>query len=102
MNQDKFGLSLQTIQSLNNVFKKNIHIKNVIIYGSRAKGNYKLGSDIDLTLDAPNLNLTDLLKIQNEIDDLLLPYKVDLSFFHLLDSTDLIDHIKRVGSEFKG
>ena len=93
------GLHQQTQETLSNVFRKYPKIVKVILYGSRAKGNYKAGSDIDITLKAPKLKLSDLYKIENEIDELLLPYKVDLSLFHLLDNPALIEHIESVGKE---
>jgi predicted nucleotidyltransferase len=54
---------------------KSKKIKKVLLYGSRAKGNYKNGSDINLTIDAKSMTLSELLQIENEIDDLFLPYK---------------------------
>ncbi len=97
----RYGLSTETIEKLILEFKKNPKIKKAILYGSRALGNFKNGSDIDLTLVAPTMSLTELLKIENEIDDLLLPYKVDLSLYHQIENPDLIEHINRVGIEFK-
>ena len=75
-------------------------IQEVRIYGSRAKGNFQPGSDIDLVIIGLQLNLEELLKIENELDDLLLPYKIDLSILHLIESADLLDHIKRLGQRF--
>ena len=49
---------------------------------------------------APQLSLRDLLQMQNEVDDLMLPYKVDLSLVHLVDNQELLDHIARVGIDF--
>jgi len=95
------GLPQKTIQSLIEVFAKHPKIDEVILYGSRAKGNYREGSDIDLTLKGLKLNLANLLKIENEIDDLLLPYKVDLSIYHKLENPDFIEHIDRVGVVLK-
>lgn len=77
-----------------------LQIEKVILYGSRAKGTFKKNSDIDLTLVAPEMSLSDLLKIENEIDDLLLPYKVDISLHHQIDNHELMNHISRVGKEF--
>lgn len=94
------GLSAEVIHSLKSVFQKHQKIQKIIIYGSRAKGNYKSGSDIDLTLVAPDLNLKDLLALENEIEELMLPYKVDLSLYHQIENPDLISHIQRVGVEF--
>ncbi|MEK6704956.1 MAG: nucleotidyltransferase domain-containing protein [Bdellovibrionota bacterium] len=100
MNESKTGgLSQSVVDSLKAVFSRHPNIKKIILYGSRAKGNYKPGSDVDLTLVAPKMALTELLKIENEIDELLLPYKVDLSLFHKIENSDLIDHIQRVGVE---
>jgi predicted nucleotidyltransferase len=99
MNQNKHGLDQKTVTSLLSVLSQNENIDKIVLYGSRAKGNYKVGSDIDLTLIAPKLTLTDLFKLETEIDDLLLPYKVDLSLFHKIENQDLIDHIRRVGIE---
>ncbi|MBL7671414.1 MAG: nucleotidyltransferase domain-containing protein [Bdellovibrionaceae bacterium] len=97
---DQFGLSQEKIQKINSVFQSHPLIEKVVLYGSRAKGNYKPGSDIDLTISAPEMTLSELLKIENEIDDLLLPNKVDLSLIHKIDNQNLIDHIQRVGVVF--
>ena len=94
------GLPEKTIQSLQNVFSKHPKIESVILYGSRAKGTFKNGSDIDLTIQGPELSLKDLFKIENEIDDLLLPYKVDLSLHHQIENAELLEHIHRVGKVF--
>jgi len=58
------------------------------------------GSDIDLSIEAESLGLTDLLSIENRIDDLLLPWKLDLSLLHQIDNPALLDHIRRVGVIF--
>jgi predicted nucleotidyltransferase len=96
----KHGLDQKTVHAIKSVFAQYPQIEKTMLYGSRAKGNFKPGSDIDLTLIAPTLTLSELLKIETEIDDLLLPYKVDLSLFHKIENNDLLDHIQRVGKEF--
>ncbi len=95
----KFGLNENTLTSIINCLSNYHNIDSAILYGSRAKGNYKDGSDIDITLKGANLTLNDILKLENEIDDLLLPYKFDISIFHQINNIDLIDHINRVGIE---
>jgi len=70
------------------------------LYGSRAKGNYKPGSDIDLTLKGIGLDLKLINKISIELDDLLLPYTFDLSIYNAIDDPALIEHIERVGTTF--
>lgn len=95
-----YGLPTSAIEALCNIFRQYPLIHSVKLYGSRAKGNYRLGSDIDLCIVAPDLTLHDLLKIENEIDDLLLPWKIDLSLWHQIDNPDLLKHIQRCGVEF--
>ena len=96
----KFGLKDEIIEQVNSVFAKYSQIEEVIIYGSRAKGNYKTGSDIDLTLTGQNLTLSIMYAVEFEIDDLLLPYTFDISLFNQISNLDLIEHINRVGLSF--
>jgi predicted nucleotidyltransferase len=96
----RFGLKEATIIAINSVFSGYSEIEKAMIYGSRAMGNYRNGSDIDLTLLGDSLTYTQLNRIETQIDDLLLPYSVDLSLFNHLDNPDLIEHIKRVGKIF--
>jgi len=96
----KYGLKDKTIEQILAVFCDYPNIEKAVIYGSRAKGNYKTGSDIDLTLYGKDLNVAILHKIETELDDLLLPYKIDLSIFNLLTNAEFIDHILRVGIVF--
>lgn len=96
----KFGLKTETIKAIQEILAGYPEVDRAIIYGSRAKGNYRPGSDIDLTLTGEKLTLTTLQKIENEIDDLLLPYKVDLSLLHHIQNVELLEHIERVGKVF--
>ncbi|MCO5250369.1 MAG: nucleotidyltransferase domain-containing protein [Candidatus Kapabacteria bacterium] len=95
-----FGLENNVIAAINSVFEKIPEVEEVIIYGSRAKGNYRAGSDIDLTLIGKDLDYSILTKINIEIEELHLPYLFDISIFHKIKSTDLIEHINRVGEVF--
>ncbi|MBU1821665.1 MAG: nucleotidyltransferase domain-containing protein [Bacteroidetes bacterium] len=94
------GLDQEDIQSIQRVLATYPFVKKAILYGSRAKGTYQYNSDIDLTLLGENLTLTILFEIENELDDLLLPYKIDLSIFHKISNPYLVDHINRVGVVF--
>jgi predicted nucleotidyltransferase len=100
MSSDRFGLSPQVIERIQSVFRKNSAIHEVVIYGSRAKGTFKPGSDIDLAVVGPGLNAGDLLSLDLLLDDLSLPYKIDLSLLHLIEQKDLLEHIRRVGQVF--
>jgi len=92
-----YGLKQHTIEQLNQLFAGHKQITEVILYGSRAKGSFTEGSDIDLTIKGEKLDFDLLQKLNREIDDLLLPWLVDLSLYQSLNNNDLIDHIQRVG-----
>jgi predicted nucleotidyltransferase len=95
-----YGLSTKTISLIQGVFAKYPQAEKAILYGSRAKGNYRNGSDIDLVLVGAELNLSQLFKIELELDDLLLPYKIDLALLHQISNPDLVEHIERKGVVF--
>ena len=96
----RFGLKENIILSIQGVFASFPEVDEVILYGSRAKGNYKPGSDIDLTMKGTNLNLSLVNSINIKLDDLLLPYTFDLSVFNHINNPDLLDHISRLGVVF--
>jgi predicted nucleotidyltransferase len=96
----KYGLTDTDIQKIQRVFEAFHEVEKVILYGSRAKGNYQPGSDIDLTLIGKNLDLTITNNIENKIDNLLLPYLFDISIVEQISNIDLIDHINRAGKTF--
>lgn len=98
---ERFGLKETTIQRICEVLARYPQVQKAILYGSRAKGNYKEGSDIDLVLvGGEDLDERVLARIDMEIDDLLLPYMIDLSILSHITDPDVLDHIRRVGVVF--
>lgn len=95
-----FGLDAATIDKIRTVLVQYPEVEQAAIYGSRAKGNYKPGSDIDLSLIGSTLTEDRLLQLENQLDDLLLPYQLDINRFHALQNQTLIEHIERVGKVF--
>jgi predicted nucleotidyltransferase len=71
-------------------------VQEAWLYGSRAMGRHRPGSDIDLTLVAPGLSHHDRLRLMAALDDLLLPWSIDLSLQHELPES-LRQHVTRVG-----
>lgn len=100
MNAPRFGLPSATVERIGEVLAQHPRVERAVIYGSRAKGTHQPGSDIDLTLFGEGLQYEDLLALTGELDDLLLPYMIDLSIFDRLDHAGLRDHIERVGQTF--
>ena len=79
------------------LFRQQPGIDQVVLYGSRATGRNHSGSDVDLCLVAPSLQLEDLLLLGARLDDLLLPWRFDLQLQHRIDHPGLLAHIERVG-----
>lgn len=94
------GLPDSAVEKLRAIFRGYSTIRRVLLYGSRAMGTYRPGSDVDLTIEAEAMSLSDLLAIETRVDDLLLPWKVDLSLRHKIDNPALQAHIERVGVIF--
>ena len=93
----KFGLKENLLKNITAIFSDFPDVQSVIIYGSRAKGNFGPGSDIDLVLKGKKLNLNTLNLISLKIDDLLLPYTFDMSLLGHIENEELLDHINRKG-----
>jgi predicted nucleotidyltransferase len=91
-----YGLPDRAVEKIKGVFLTHSAVEKAILYGSRAKGTYKNGSDIDLTLSG-NIAFQELLRIETELDDLFLPWIIDLSLYDHIDNPALIEHIQRVG-----
>ena len=91
------GLPERALTALTQALARHTEIEQVWLYGSRAMGRQRPASDIDLCLQAPSLSLQGLWQLETELDDLLLPWKLDLCLWHQLDHPDLMTHIQRVG-----
>lgn len=91
------GLSRENISNIRRVLRKFKEVQEAVLYGSRAKGNYKSGSDIDIALKGEQLNLRLLNKIDLDLDELFLPYTFDISIYDHISNKDLVAHIQRVG-----
>lgn len=91
------GLPATALRQLQQVLATEARVEQATLYGSRAMGNHRPGSDIDICLSAPELDLSGQFALEHRIDDLLLPWKVDLSLRHAIDNPELLAHIARVG-----
>lgn len=100
MSTAEFGLPQATLETIRRVLSEVPAVNKAVIYGSRAKGTHRPGSDIDLTLFGDGLDLDTLGKIATQLDESPIPYQVDLSIFDLIDHAGLREHIERVGQPF--
>jgi uncharacterized protein len=92
-----FGLSPRALVLLRGLFAAYPEVRRAIVYGSRAKGNYRNGSDIDITLDAPGMDSARFSHLCIAADDLMLPWMIDLSLLSQISNPALLEHIARVG-----
>jgi len=94
--KDNFGIPDKYLEIFKEIFIKYPKIEKAILYGSRAKGNFTTGSDIDIALVAPKMSFSEYLSVLAELEDLDIPYKLDITKYELLDE-NIKEHIKRVG-----
>lgn len=92
-----YGLKKETLNKIISTIKKNSKINKLILFGSRAKGVEKIGSDVDISFISDDLTLRELHRIKMNLDDLMLPYKIDLIDFSHITNQDLKKHILSVG-----
>ena len=92
-----YGISDLDLQEICRIFKSHAEIKRVRIFGSRAKGTFSSGSDVDLSLEG-NIPLQLLRQISAELNqESNLPFRFDLVKYEAIESNDLREHIDRVG-----
>lgn len=96
----KFGLSENIINEIIFVLSKYNKIECALIFGSRAKGNFSNGSDIDIAVKANLLSFDEFISIQTELDQLELIYKIDFIDYDKINEPALKEHIDRVGEIF--
>ena len=94
------GLPAAAVAKIQGVLATFPAIEQATLYGSRALGRHRPGSDIDLTLAGDGLDARTLARLDGALDDLLLPWRFDLSVQSSLQSPELIEHIQRVGQLF--
>ena len=93
----KYGLTEPEFESLINVFHQIPMVEKAVLFGSRAKGNFRPGSDIDIAVYGKSLLFDDFLTLTVKLDELELLQKIDLVKFESIENPDFIAHIDRVG-----
>ncbi len=98
---NEFGLSEESTKWIRRCIRVFPEIDEVIIFGSRAKGTSKPGSDIDLAIkgEFPEFNYPEKLRTMLQ-EGLYLPYFFDVLDYYKITNTELKEHIDRVGKIF--
>ncbi len=95
----KFGLEQHIIDSIIAIFEQNSKVDKAYVFGSRAKGNYRPDSDIDIALKGQELTHKDIIHLSGELDELNIGFAIDLLNYYTINEPTLKDHIDRVGIE---
>ena len=94
----KFGLKSQDIEFIMKTISEFPEIEKAVIFGSRAKGNYKPGSDIDIAVYGENVSFSTISKLHAILEEESpMPYFIDIFDYTHSDSSDLKGHVDRVG-----
>lgn len=94
------GLKPQHRRALIEVLAANPRVERVVLFGSRAVGSFTVTSDVDLALFGEALTLDDLARLDEAVEELSVPQRVDLLIFHLIENEKLKEHIQRDGIEW--
>lgn len=100
MHVQSFGLPERNVNTLVAILEKYSDVTEVFIFGSRAKGNYKPGSDIDLAIMNTGLHDKTLNQILSDFSESNIPFQLDLVDIHQIKTPELMEHIQRVGLPF--
>lgn len=93
-----FGLSDNNFNCIIKTIELNPKVEKAIIFGSRAMGNYKPGSDIDIAVYGSKITTEEVIRLSNTLnEDTPLPYKFDVINYNTLTNNDLRLHIDEKG-----
>lgn len=94
-----FGLREDDINAIRKILQKFPEVELALIFGSRAIGNYKQGSDVDIALKGISVNYNTALSISSALnEETLMPYRFDVLNYNTLLNQDLKSHIDRMGA----
>ena len=92
-----YGLNDELLTKITAILANNNRIEAALIFGSRAKGNFRPGSDIDIALKGSELAVKDIIQISIDLDELETPYRFDLVIYNRINESALREHIDRMG-----
>lgn len=98
---DDFGLNTEDLKEILLIFKSVPEIEEAILFGSRAKGNFRNGSDLDIAIKGKDVGFSHISYISYLLnEETLMPYKFDILNYDMISNEDLKDHINRIGKTF--
>ena len=94
---ERFGLPVGALERICQVLAAEPKLKAAKIFGSRARGDHRANSDIDICIIGQNLSFSDLQNLANQLDDLLLPWTIDLVLQSTIENQKLLSNIELDG-----
>lgn len=99
--KNSFGLLDTDMEAIAAVLSQEPKVEQAFIFGSRAKGNFRNGSDVDLALKGEELDFNTISRISYQLnEETTMPYQFDVLNYHTIKEPALIKHIDRAGIEF--
>jgi uncharacterized protein len=98
--RNRFGLTDRDMKTIHDILRSYPEIREVHIFGSRAKGEHRQGSDVNLAIMNSGTPVGRLSKMRGDFEESSLPYTIDIVDFTRLDNPEFIDHIRRAGLPF--
>lgn len=93
------GLHFREIEQIKEAVEGFPEIEEVILFGSRAKGNFQKASDIDLAIKGKDITDTTIKRLSSQLnEELPFPYFFDIIDYKSINNPDLKEHIERVGN----
>jgi len=98
VNEEQTGLPEETLKNIRYVLSQYSKIEKACVFGSRAKGNFKSGSDIDIALFGEKISYQTLKKVTYQLnEETTMPYFFDLVHYETINNDALLTHINEFG-----
>lgn len=91
------GLTKKQSDTLLTILNRYSVVDDALLFGSRAKGNFKPGSDIDLAVKGKDITRRTVACLNADFEGSDLPYFVDVVHYDRISNAALREHIDRVG-----
>jgi len=92
----KYGLKDEYIQTFLEIIAKFDNVEKVALFGSRATGNHKKASDVDIVIFGENVNAALACAIKFEIEEeTIIPYFFDVIAYQVIKNEKLKEHIDK-------
>jgi predicted nucleotidyltransferase len=93
-----FGLKTSDITTVKAILSEYSEVEEAVVFGSRAMGNYRPGSDVDLALKGDSIGFSTVRRISGILnEETNMPYQFDVVHYGAIENSDLREHIDRVG-----